>query len=166
MTDIFDKAIAFVLAEEGGYVNDRYDPGGQTKYGISKASYPNVDIYNLTLEQAKNIYRKDYWEKSGGAIDDISPQVAIALMDTAVNLGLRTANIFLQQVIHTKADGIIGPMTRASLASCDLDQVLLDLLVARQLRYTELGTWHRYKRGWTRRVFRLMKYVTEENFNV
>lgn len=57
----FDKCVEFVLASEGGYVNDKYDAGGETKFGISKRAYPDLDIINLTIEQAKDIYYKDYW---------------------------------------------------------------------------------------------------------
>ena len=52
----FKLAIPRVITNEGGYVNDPDDPGGETKYGISKRSYPALDIKNLTVEQATAIY--------------------------------------------------------------------------------------------------------------
>ena len=62
MTDlIWNKAFDMVIGNEGGYVNDPYDKGRETKYGISKKQYPHVDIPSLTLEQARDIYHKDYW---------------------------------------------------------------------------------------------------------
>ena len=61
--ELFDKAMNFVGLMEGGYVNDPIDKGGETKYGISKRSYPNLDIKNLTKEQAREIYYKDFWLK-------------------------------------------------------------------------------------------------------
>lgn len=155
----FEKALKFTLEAEGGYSNDKYDPGGQTKYGISKASYPDIDIYNLTLEKAKNIYRKDYWEKTGEKIDDLFPNLSILLFDTAVNMGVRTANMFLQQIVHTKADGIIGPMTIAALQEYSEEHLILWFLTHRVIRYTELPTWHRYKRGWIKRVLGGLYYV-------
>ena len=57
----FDRAFRFLIGEEGGYVNDPADPGGETKFGISKRAYPQLDIKSLTLDQAKAIYRRDYW---------------------------------------------------------------------------------------------------------
>jgi hypothetical protein len=87
--DAFEAAMNFVLRWEGGYVNDPYDPGGETKYGISKRQYPHLDIKNLTLDQAKEIYRRDYWAPSG--CDKLPPQAAVALFDTAVNIGVRRA---------------------------------------------------------------------------
>lgn len=59
----FERAFSCVLQNEGVYVNDPSDSGGETKYGISKRSYPNLDIKNLTLEEAKKIYFCDYWLK-------------------------------------------------------------------------------------------------------
>ena len=63
MKTSFDEIIEVVLHHEGGYVNDPKDPGGETNYGISKRAYPDVDIKNLTEDGAKDIYRRDYWEK-------------------------------------------------------------------------------------------------------
>ena len=66
----FEKAFKYVIYNEGGYVNDPSDLGGETKYGISKRSYPNLDIKHLTLEQARKIYFCDYWLK--GKFEQIS----------------------------------------------------------------------------------------------
>ena len=49
----FNNIIEVVLKHEGGYVNDPKDLGGETKYGITKRFYPDVDIKNLTKEKAK-----------------------------------------------------------------------------------------------------------------
>ena len=61
----FKDGIIQVLHHEGGYVNDPQDPGGETKFGISKRAYPNVDIKNLSRKQAIKIYYDDYWIKTG-----------------------------------------------------------------------------------------------------
>ena len=62
----FTRCIRHILNEEGGYVNHAKDPGGETKYGISKRAYPHLDINNLTLDEAEAIYRLDYWEPVQG----------------------------------------------------------------------------------------------------
>ena len=90
----FDQALKFVLEREGGYVNDPLDPGGETKYGISKKSYPNVDIRHLTPELAAVIYQSDYWAPAG--CDDLSPDLALVVFDTAVNCGVKRAVEWLQ----------------------------------------------------------------------
>jgi lysozyme family protein len=90
----FDRAIKFVLYHEGGYVNDPNDPGGETKFGISKKAYPALDIRNLTEEQARGIYKKDYWQPSRA--DTLDDSLALVHFDTAVNMGLKRANALLE----------------------------------------------------------------------
>jgi lysozyme family protein len=94
VTDYFPKFIDWLMGAEGGYVNDKLDRGGETKYGISKKSYPNVDIVNLTKEEAAEIYRKDYWIRSGA--DKENFPLAMALADTAVLHGVGTARHWLK----------------------------------------------------------------------
>lgn len=89
MSADFDKAFDFIMKWEGGYVNHPKDPGGETKFGISKKSYPNLDIKNLTLEQAKEIYRVDYWVASGA--DKMEWPMSLVVFDTAVNMGVSRA---------------------------------------------------------------------------
>ena len=52
----FDEAFKLLIGHEGGHVNDARDPGGETKFGISKRVYPFEDIRNLTIERARAIY--------------------------------------------------------------------------------------------------------------
>ena len=86
----FDKAFAFVIKWEGDkFECDPDDPGGATKYGICKRSYPKLDIKNLTLDQAKEIYRKDYWERSRA--NNLNFPMDILVFDTAVNCGVGRA---------------------------------------------------------------------------
>lgn len=88
MTD-FDRALVFVLSKEGGYVNDPRDPGGETKFGISKKAYPDLTIKNLTKEDAADIYRIDYWQKAG--CQELEWPLNLVVFDTAVNLGVKRA---------------------------------------------------------------------------
>ena len=83
----FEKAFKYTMSNEGGYVFDKNDPGGATKYGISQKAYPTLNIKALTVEEAKKIYYCDYWLK--GKIDKINDEiVATQLFDFAVNLGI------------------------------------------------------------------------------
>ena len=94
MKENFAVAVGFVLAHEGGYINDPADPGGETKYGISKRAYPRVDIKNLTKAQARDIYYRDYWKRVDG--DNLPAGLDLAVFDTAVNCGVSVARSFLQ----------------------------------------------------------------------
>jgi len=116
MSSSFDLAIPIVLENEGGYVNDPADPGGETKYGISKRSYPALDIKNLTVEQATAIYLRDFWQ-FGGIIDQ---RVASKLFDAYVNLKHR-AILYAQQIVFKSLtpDGVYGPETEDALNRAD-----------------------------------------------
>ncbi len=87
MITTFNEAIERVLKHEGGYVNDPTDKGGETNYGISKRAYPDLDIKNLTKEDAKKIYYQDYWLKSYA--DQLPIDVRYIHFDTAINMGLK-----------------------------------------------------------------------------
>ena len=98
-----------------GHVNDPKDSGGETKYGIFKRSYPNLDIRNLTLDGAKCIYYRNFWEPQKYKNFD-SDEVAEKVFDLAVNMGTRKANELLQRALRAvenpvKEDGIIGSIT-------------------------------------------------------
>ncbi len=147
----FDDAVAKVLQAEGGYVNDPRDPGGETKYGISKRAYPNVDIANLTAAQAKEIYRADYWDKPLiGALPD---RIACTVFDAAVNSGVAQAVKWLQQAVGVSVDGVIGPATlQAAALAKDQTAVLMRFHGARLAFLTALSTWPAFGKGWARRV--------------
>lgn len=89
----FDKSFARTLKEEGGYVNDPADKGGETKYGIAKRYHPNVDIKNLTVDGAKAIYLKEYWTPINGS-SIASQDIADSVYDFAVNAGTGRALSF------------------------------------------------------------------------
>ena len=111
----FEKAFEYVIANEGGYVFDKNDPGDATKYGISQKAYPSLNIRALTLDDAKKIYYCDYWIK--GKCDKIEDEkVATQLFDFVVNLGYRGATIVLQRSLRAcgvlvAEDGLCGPAT-------------------------------------------------------
>lgn len=136
----FDEAIKVVLKHEGGYVNDPLDPGGETKYGISKRSYPHLDIKNLTEQQAKVVYYVDFWDKNNYE-SIVSDAVAQKVFDTAVNVGSSQANKMLQRacnlVANSKlvADGDIGPKTLAIVNSIKDEAELLSTYRALQENY-------------------------------
>ena len=85
----FSEAIEIVLKHEGGYVNSKDDPGGETNYGISKRSFPKYDIKNLTEEDAKDIYKRHFWDVSKA--DKVKDELRLDYFDMCVNMGQRTA---------------------------------------------------------------------------
>lgn len=108
----FEKAFLHVIKNEGGYVCNKNDPGGETKFGISRRSYPNIDIKNLTLDQAKEIYYKDFWR--GRWYENIENEdISIKLFDLSVNVGIKRSIRLIQTALraigkNVQEDGIIG----------------------------------------------------------
>jgi len=77
-----------------GYVNDLADPGGETKYGISRKRYPNLDIKQLTFAQAVELYHSDFWLEFG--CDRHEMPLAAVFFDIYVNHGPSTAKMLLR----------------------------------------------------------------------
>ena len=125
MQSNWEKSLDFILEQEGEYTNDPRDPGGETKWGICKKSYPNLDIKNLTKDQAKEIYKKNYWDAVKG--DELPDGLDLAMVDMAVNQGVTTAIKLLQKHVGTTEDGILGPMTLAKAKALTPRQILVFL---------------------------------------
>jgi lysozyme family protein len=123
-TDIFMKCVEVILKAEGGYINNPVDPGGETNMGICQRNYPELDIKNLTRNQAIEIYFKDYWSKMN--LLGITDETAILeLFDMGVNAGIRTAIKLAQKLVGAFADGIIGDETTEMINSFPADFVEL-----------------------------------------
>ncbi len=169
----FEKAFQRLIGHEGGYTNDKRDPGNWTggkvgvgvlkgtKYGIAANTYPNLDIKNLSLAQAKEIYKKDWWDKLGG--NGIHSAITFQLWDFAINAGRKRAIQELQQAVGVTADGIIGPKTIEAVNTQDLNDVILTLTAERLKFYTSLNTWPTWGKGWTNRVADNLKYAAQDN---
>jgi len=91
---LFHKIIPFIMQWEGGYVNNPKDPGGETKYGISKRAYPQLNIADLTQQDAVRIYYDDYWSDEW---NKLGLPLAACMLDTAVNMGKKRAYDFLKR---------------------------------------------------------------------
>lgn len=91
----FYDSLMLTAAMEGGYVNDPDDPGGETKWGISKTFHPDEDIVNLTPDRAAEIYFEEYWLSSGA--DELPAPFCTVVFDTAVLLGVSRAKQFLEE---------------------------------------------------------------------
>jgi lysozyme family protein len=146
----FDTAFEKLIGHEGGYTPGKGDPGGETKYGVSKRSYPAEDIPNLTLERAKEIYRRDYWSPSG--CDTVPEPIKFDLFDMAVNSGIRQAIRTLQVAVGTPEDGLLGVATLQATHTMSSDRVLMRFNAARLLFMTNLSTWAAFGKGWARRI--------------
>jgi lysozyme family protein len=150
MIGSFNFAFAKVVSVEGGYVDDKNDPGGATKFGISQRSYPDVDIKNLTLDQAKEIYRADYWNPVHG--DELPDPLSHFVFDAAVNQGVSHAIYMLQTALKVTTDGKIGEKTIAA-ARASNNEACANFMMLRSFRYMSTINFGRYGPGWMNRLF-------------
>ncbi len=131
----FEQAADFTLSWEGEYVNNPQDPGGETNFGISKRSYPLLDIKALTIDQAKAIYFQDYW--LAGRCAEFGHPKSIILFDI----------------------GVIGGIERITL----LSSLTCLEIIARQFDfYTGLTTFSTFGKGWVRRNTALLRLLGAE----
>lgn len=109
----FQEVFKNIIGTEGGYVNNPRDPGGETKYGISKRSYPSLDIQNLTMDQAQGVYWADFWLKLGCDKMDIGLDEFV--FDFGVNSGVGLVARKVQAACGSLPDGMVGPNTIAAM---------------------------------------------------
>lgn len=147
---VWDSAFDLLMLNEGNYVNNPNDPGGETKYGISKKAYPDIDIENLTLEQAKKIYKRDYWDRCKCSF--IPDALSIALFDFAVNSGTKRAITYLQKALEIPADGVIGNQTIGACNREPTKKVLEKYMDLRLEFLMSLKNWKYFGNGWGKRV--------------
>ena len=160
----FSECLSITLASEGGLSLERTDPGNWTggrigkgtlkgtKYGISAAAFPALDIRSLTLDDVKPIYKARYWDEIGG--DTLPAGFDLATFDYAVNSGPARALRDAQAVIGAPADGKSGPLTRAKAATAGTREI--KALCARRLSFMQsLAIWKTYGKGWSARVAKI-----------
>lgn len=146
----FDECFEQLLGHEGGYVNHPADPGGETKYGISKRSYPSEDIKGMTVERAKAIYLHDFWGPAG--CDAVPAALRMPLFDMAVNSGVRAAVRTLQRAVGEVPDGVLGVRTLQAVGSTDARAIRARFNGHRLAFMAGLPTWPAFSRGWARRI--------------
>lgn len=161
----FESAIDHILRYEGVESNDPLDRGGHTKYGIADTrdglkdgmadldgdERPDIAMQDLTIDQAKAIYKKDYWDRM--RCDELPPLLRVAVFDAAVNHGVGNATRMLQRAAGVKDDGWIGPVTIAAVDRSDREvETWIKFMAERASAYARNAQFNTYGRGWMRRL--------------
>jgi lysozyme family protein len=177
MADFF-KGLEDVLESEGLFSNDSSDSGGETMYGITKATAQRHnwtgEMKELPLDLAKHIYKIDYWNRLKCNIIE-SQVLANYLFDTGVNMGVGKAGRFFQIAIcitgkkNLKVDGNIGQNTIKEYKNVDNDMSLLLWMTALRCdRYNDIVKRHsknsKFLKGWMRRALKWVDKYIENNF--
>ena len=152
-------------AKACGYTDDPNDPGGETKYGISKKMNPSVDVTSLNWDGAKAIYYQNYW--IAGHCNQLPGCVGALHFDGCVNNGVGTAAKFLQKAVGVIADGAIGPGTLAAVATHDPIALCNSICNQRIVYYNNIvannPSQQIYLAGWLRRVEEMRAFTTNPN---
>jgi len=179
MMESINAIIEDVLANEGGYVNDARDAGGETNWGITigtaRAAGYTGTMRDLPRDRAFEIYRRQYVVAPGfDKVAVLSMAIAAELVDTGVNMGPKVPGVFLQRALNAlnnggkdygdiAADGAVGPATIGALQAflrkrgAEGERRLLALLNALQgERYVSLAEGRAaneaFMYGWLARV--------------
>ena len=149
-----EQAFDLLIQHEGGYANLANDPGGETRYGITKAvarenGYQG-DMQELPLETAKQIAKVKYWDKVQA--DVWPPALRFDLFDTAYNSGPTQAIKLMQRALNVADDGKIGPKTLLAAKMADRVRVVARFNAYRLKFLVDLKNWKSFSRGWVIRV--------------
>ncbi len=162
---MFAESLKEILVYEGGYANDKDDPGGATNYGITQRVYDTYRasrslsvkaVKGITKTEVANIYEDNYW--FDGNCHLLPPGVNLVHFDFCVNAGIHQAAKTLQKVLGTKVDGLIGPVTIKKAASYadGTEELIRSYSAAREAFYMSLAakrpTLNKFLRGWLLRV--------------
>ncbi len=170
--DVIEKSFTRVYEHEKGFTKNAADPGNWTggaigrgvlkgtKFGISAAAYPDVDIENLTYPQALVIFKRDYWDKVGMGV--WHPALQYQFFDTAINSGVGAASKMLQQALGVVPDGAIGAKTQAAIRAAEPHALALGFIAERLAYITRLTIWPTFGRGWSVRIAENLRHLAED----
>lgn len=156
------NALAEIFPFEGGFTNDRRDPGNWTggkvgvgelrgtNMGIAAHAHPTVDIKNLTKAQAEEIYRRKY--ATPLSFDNLRIGDDLVILDFGINSGVSRSAKYTQSISGVTQDGRIGPITLGAVAKIP-SRDFIKRLCARRLSFVQsLAIWNTFGKGWSRRI--------------
>lgn len=166
----YDTAFDRLIGNEGGYVNNPADPGGETNWGITwpilnqaiatGVVTSDTTIASLTRDQAKLVYKAFFWDK--GKMDQFDPAISFQVFDFAVNSGIGTAIRKLQRAVGVADDGNIGPATIAAIKSYTPSEVIMLFVAERLDFYRKLQAWPTFGAGWVARMANDLRYAAKD----
>lgn len=165
----FEKALSQTLKNEGGYINDKRDSGGETNYGITAAKAKECGykgkMCDIPFNKVKEIYYNEYWKKTN-ASNITNFNISFLLFDFAVNSGVSNACKKIQTAINKVSgtqlviDGIVGQKTINAIDKYTDNEhyhfyvnQLEKTYIAEILNYyTSLSKFNIFGKGWINRI--------------
>ena len=158
--DRFNRALAFTLAEEGGYSNDPADSGGPTNWGITigdlerwrRCDCSADDVRAVSRDEAAAIYHAIYWTPL--RCGELRPGLDLLVFDCAVNPGQGWTARTLQACAGVVPDGVLGPVTMTALDLASSDAIIMEMSSERADYYRSRSAFRRFGAGWLARAHR------------
>jgi lysozyme family protein len=157
-SDTFQIAFDALIKHEGGFVICKRR--GETKFGITERTYPHLNIRELTIEDARYIYHKDWWVKN--SYNQIPyASLATRIFDFSVHAGADRSHSILQLALNNMGhpvtiDGKIGEETLRAIRHSDPILLVRMFIEAIRKFYYDLAANHpqqsKYLKGWLRRL--------------
>jgi len=154
----WNKSFDLVIVNEGGYVDNKLDPGGATNWGCTQAVWEGYighkvsidDMKALTKEDVKPLYKKRYWDAIHG--DAIPSGLDYCLFDCAINSGVNRSAKIIQEIVGVFADGAIGNNTVSAITQLNPITAINEFCDKRQAFLESLKTFPVFGKGWSKRV--------------
>ena len=154
----WNKSFDLVIVNEGGYVDNKLDPGGATNWGCTQAVWEGYighkvsvdDMKALTKEDVKPLYKKRYWDAIHG--DALPSGLDYCLFDCAINSGVNRSAKIIQEIVGVFADGAIGNNTVSAITQLNPVTAINEFCDKRQAFLESLKTFPVFGKGWSKRV--------------
>ena len=164
----FDQCLKFVLASEGGFVDDPTDRGGATNFGVTQVTYdtyrdklgvPRQSVKNISNDEVKVIYAKQYW------CDGLPPPLDLLVFDSSVQHGTSRARKWLQRCVGVHDDGVVGAATMSAVNVADKHALVEKYFAIRDAFYERIisndPSQEKFRRGWANRMSHLRQEITK-----
>jgi lysozyme family protein len=152
----FEKCLELVLKSEGGWVNHKDDPGGETNLGVTKrvweeyVGHPVESLKKLTKEDVAPLYEQKYWRPCYGEV--LPRGLDFVVFSMGINAGPGRSIKLLQSSIGCVPDGVIGPKTRGLISDSNCATLITKFSEARREYYRSLKNFPIFGKGWLNRV--------------
>lgn len=167
---MIDLELIFDL--EGGYSNDKNDPGGPTMYGIIEKVYhrylkneglPLKDVRDITDFEVHKIYEQLYWDPMH--LDLLNKDKAVFMFQFGINCGVNKAIMLVQDCLGLKVDGILGPKTAKAINEAPI----ATLVNVQKSRYDVVIAGNEklecFRVGWGNRIKRTLQYIHDKKLD-
>ena len=157
MDSNFALSLEYVLKNEGGYVNDPRDPGGETMMGVTKAAWStwlkrhieDGEMAKLTVADITPFYKALYWDK---CCNQLTTGIDYMAFDASVNMGVGQSIRLLQKSLGCVPDGVIGPNTMKLINESKVNDMIDKYSTQKEMFYKSLALYNTFGKGWLSRV--------------